>query len=85
MRTLRSATFLSALLTLACAEMSWRDAVPADWPYSLDAAPVQAANGMVVSTDRYAILPSHSDQVYAIDRDPTRNQPKRVENAEIPI
>jgi gamma-glutamyltranspeptidase/glutathione hydrolase len=54
MRLLRLATLLSALATLACSEASWRDAVPADWPYSLDAAAVQATHGMVISTDRYA-------------------------------
>jgi gamma-glutamyltranspeptidase/glutathione hydrolase len=45
---------LGALLVTGCSEGSWRDAVPADWPYSLDAQSVAAANGMVVSTNRYA-------------------------------
>ncbi len=54
MRRLLVTTLLSILLIQACAETSWRDTVPLDWPYSLDAAPVQAQNGMVVSTDRYA-------------------------------
>lgn len=46
---------LSAFLILACSEPpSWRDAVAAGWPYSLDAAAVEATGGIVVSTDRYA-------------------------------
>jgi gamma-glutamyltranspeptidase/glutathione hydrolase len=54
MRRLLLTTLPLALLVQACTETSWRDAVPPDWPYSLDAVPVQAENGMVVSTDRYA-------------------------------
>jgi len=55
MRLFRLTTLLvAALASSACSDASWRDAVPADWPYSLDAAPARAAHGMVVSTDRYA-------------------------------
>ncbi len=48
--------FLSLLaFTLsACGGSSWRDAVPSGWEYELDALPVTASNGMVVSTDAYA-------------------------------
>ncbi len=53
MRFLRFVGPLSVVATLACSD-SWREAVPANWPFDLDAVPVQAANGMVVSTDRYA-------------------------------
>ncbi len=54
MMRFRVVVALGALLVTACSETSWRDAVPTDWPYSLDAAPVKAMNGMVVSTNRYA-------------------------------
>lgn len=54
MRRLLLTALLSTLFISACTETSWRDAVPPDWPYSLDAAPVLAENGIVVSTDRYA-------------------------------
>jgi gamma-glutamyltranspeptidase/glutathione hydrolase len=32
----------------------WRTRLPSDWPFDIDAAPVAAENGMVVSTDAYA-------------------------------
>jgi gamma-glutamyltranspeptidase/glutathione hydrolase len=43
-----------ALLVLGCGEPGWQANVPEDWPFDLDAEPVRAANGMVVSTDAYA-------------------------------
>ncbi len=43
-----------AFILLGCNEQTWRDAVPADWEYSLDAQMVHASNGMVVSTDASA-------------------------------
>ncbi len=43
-----------ALVALACEPTGVSDALPADWPFPLDAEPVRAANGMVVSTDAYA-------------------------------
>jgi gamma-glutamyltranspeptidase/glutathione hydrolase len=45
---------LTVLVGASCAESSWRNAVPTDWPFTLDADPVSATHGMVVSTDRYA-------------------------------
>jgi gamma-glutamyltranspeptidase/glutathione hydrolase len=54
MRPFRSAALLAALATAACGAPSWHDAVPADWPYTFDAAPARATHGMVASTDRYA-------------------------------
>ncbi|MGD2136137.1 MAG: gamma-glutamyltransferase, partial [Gemmatimonadales bacterium] len=41
-------------LPLAACERSWRTNVPEDWPFAVDARPVRASGGMVVSTDRYA-------------------------------
>jgi gamma-glutamyltranspeptidase/glutathione hydrolase len=43
-----------AAATAACAETGWRSSVPDGWPFDLDATPVQAQSGMVVSTDAYA-------------------------------
>ncbi len=43
-----------ATVAAACAESGWQSNVPAGWPFDLDAEPVRAANGMVVSTDAYA-------------------------------
>jgi gamma-glutamyltranspeptidase/glutathione hydrolase len=54
MRSLHAVLFPIVLIALACTDATWRDTVPVDWPYALDAAPVSAANGMVVSTDAYA-------------------------------
>ena len=54
MTLLRALAALSALIAVACSDSSWRAAVPADWPYSLDAEPVRAQHGLVVSTDAYA-------------------------------
>jgi len=53
-KLLRVLFVLSVLIGTSCADTSWRGAVPSDWPFSLDAEPVRAVNGMVVSTDRYA-------------------------------
>jgi gamma-glutamyltranspeptidase/glutathione hydrolase len=54
MKLLRTAGILIGLLAAACTGQSWREAVPAGWPYDLDAAPVSAARGVVVTTDRLA-------------------------------
>ena len=54
MKQIRAVIVLGALFVTACSEGSWRDAVPDDWPYSLDAEPITATDGMVVSTNRYA-------------------------------
>ena len=43
-----------AFIVCACADNTWRDAVPSDWEFSLDAQAVTAPNGIVVSTDAYA-------------------------------
>jgi gamma-glutamyltranspeptidase/glutathione hydrolase len=50
----RSPLAALALHLLACEPATTRKAVPADWPFPLDAKPVEAAHGMVVSTDAYA-------------------------------
>ena len=54
MRSLRALFAVLAVTSLACSDTSWRAAVPPDWEYALDALPVSAPNGMVVSTDAYA-------------------------------
>ncbi|KPJ87690.1 MAG: hypothetical protein AMS18_14295 [Gemmatimonas sp. SG8_17] len=54
MKLLRTAAIVASLIAAACTVPSWREAVPDGWPYALDATPVSAANGMVVSTNRYA-------------------------------
>jgi gamma-glutamyltranspeptidase/glutathione hydrolase len=43
-----------ALSVISCEPAPPADAVPADWPFPLDAEPVRATHGMVVSTDAYA-------------------------------
>lgn len=43
-----------ALAAVACGDTPWRAAVPNDWAFALEAQPVTASNGMVVSTDAYA-------------------------------
>lgn len=43
-----------AVTLVACGRSDWRAAVPDDWDFRLDAQPVFASNGMVVSTDAYA-------------------------------
>jgi len=45
---------LLAVTVAACTRSSWLDNVPSDWEFPLDAPPVTASNGMVVSTDAYA-------------------------------
>ena len=45
---------LVGVALLGCAERGWRSSVPDDWPFDLDAEPVRASGGMVVSTDAYA-------------------------------
>ena len=54
MRSLRVLFAVLAVTLVACGDASWRAAVPPDWEYPLDALPVSAPNGMVVSTDAYA-------------------------------
>lgn len=39
---------------LGCADRGWQSNVPDGWVFDLDAQPVQAEHGMVVSTDAYA-------------------------------
>jgi len=43
-----------AVALIACGDTDWRSAVPSDWEFDLDAQPVVASHGMVVSTDAYA-------------------------------
>jgi len=43
-----------AVALVACGDTDWRAAVPAHWEFDLDAQPVVASHGMVVSTDAYA-------------------------------
>ncbi len=38
----------------AVAPASWRESIGPDWPFDVEAAPVTASQGMVVSTDAYA-------------------------------
>jgi gamma-glutamyltranspeptidase/glutathione hydrolase len=45
---------LLAVAALACEPAPIADAVPVDWAFPLDAEPVRATHGMVVSTDAYA-------------------------------
>ncbi len=50
----RFLTLVACLSLFGCTDAGWRAEVAADWPFSFDAEPVSAANGMVVSTDGYA-------------------------------
>ena len=52
--TRESRTALLALTLAAAACAPRAPVIPADWPFARDTAPVRAAHGMVVSTDRYA-------------------------------
>ncbi len=54
MKSTRVLLAACAAIIVACGDTSWQAAVPADWEYALDAQPVSAPNGMVVSTDAYA-------------------------------
>ena len=54
MRIPRLILAVLAVTLVACGDTQWRATVPNDWEFSLDAQPVSAANGMVVSTDAYA-------------------------------
>ena len=54
MKSPRIFLYLLAATLVACGDASWRAAMPAEWEYALDAQPVSASNGMVVSTDAYA-------------------------------
>ncbi|MGD2217248.1 MAG: gamma-glutamyltransferase [Gemmatimonadales bacterium] len=48
------AVALAGVSLAACSDAGWRAQVPADWPFALEAEPVRADSGVVVSTDAYA-------------------------------
>jgi gamma-glutamyltranspeptidase/glutathione hydrolase len=48
------AAALACVSLAACTDAGWRSQVPADWPFGLEAEPVRADSGIVVSTDAYA-------------------------------
>ena len=52
--TRKTRTALLALTMAAAACAPRAPVIPSDWPFASDTAPVRAAHGMVVSTDRYA-------------------------------
>lgn len=53
-RVIQVVIVIAGAAVLGCAESGWQSSVPADWPFDLDAEPVRASSGMVVSTDAYA-------------------------------
>ncbi len=54
MKRLTIVSFMVCSPLCSCTDTAWKAAVPPDWPFDIQAQPVRAERGMVVTTDAYA-------------------------------